>query len=278
MALSLSLKELDKLGTKGALVVLQPDTCDLLAAVSYPWPEMEQFAAFRADPDRNMERELFDRARFGLYPPGSSFKIVTAIAALRHDPALVHQSYKCIPLDHGRVGNYIGSSRRPVRDDVEDRTPHGTLEMGRAITVSCNAYFAQLGTYNVGARNLLDTAAMFGINAAHPDTPAQLQPSLPQAAYGQGQVVATPFDMVHRFRALRAHGKENRVRSCGGTRAIRRENRGADRGRAGCGGARTWLAIVGSNELAGRMESATGVALGSIERGCEISSGKQRPA
>ena len=66
----------------------------------------------------------------------------------------------------------------------------------RGIVVSCNAYFAQLGTYDVGAEPLLETANLLGIAAASPDTAAELKKSLPQSAYGQGQVVASPFQMA----------------------------------------------------------------------------------
>ncbi len=105
-----------------------------------------------------------------LYPPGSTFKVVTAIAALRLDPALANQQYKCIRLPDGRTGNYVGNSKRPIRDDEEDKNPHGTLDMHRAIVVSCNAYFAQLGTYKVGPEQLLDTAKLIGISVANPPT------------------------------------------------------------------------------------------------------------
>jgi cell division protein FtsI/penicillin-binding protein 2 len=178
----------------------------MLAAVSYPWPESEQFAGFRANPGRTMERDLLDRARFGLYPPGSSFKLVTAVAALRLDPALVNQTFECRRLDDGRVGNFVGKSKRPIRDDVQDHNPHGTVDMAKGIMVSCNAYFAQLGALKVGAKSLLDTAAMFGIEVARPNTSEQLKDALPQAAYGQGQVVATPFQMARVAATIAAGG------------------------------------------------------------------------
>jgi hypothetical protein len=44
----------------------------------------------RAHPD-----ELLDRARYGQYPPGSTFKLVTAIAALNLNPAIAHRTYLC---------------------------------------------------------------------------------------------------------------------------------------------------------------------------------------
>ena len=71
--------------------------------------------------------------------------------------------------------------------------------------VSCNAYFAQLGTYDVGAEALWETADLLGIATAAPNTAKQLRKSLPQSAYGQGQVVASPFQMA-RVAATVANG------------------------------------------------------------------------
>ncbi|HTS61182.1 MAG TPA: FtsW/RodA/SpoVE family cell cycle protein [Candidatus Acidoferrales bacterium] len=182
---------------KGAAVVLDPATGDLLAAVSLPLPQ---------EGDQQPEGNPYlDRARYGLYPPGSTFKVVTAMAALRKNPELTHKTYQCVPLADGRVGNYIQGSKRPIRDDIMDKTPHGTLDLEHALIVSCNAYFAQLGAYDVGADALHDTAATLGIAAASPDTAAELKKSLPQSSYGQGEVVASPFQMA-RVAATVANG------------------------------------------------------------------------
>jgi cell division protein FtsI/penicillin-binding protein 2 len=180
---------------------MDPATGDLLAAVSFPQPVNVGQALSPANSESNPESEsdsnpYLDRARYGLYPPGSTFKVVTAMAALRKDQQLTHKTYECIRLPDGRVGSYIKGSSRPIRDDVEDKSPHGTVDMERGIIVSCNAYFAQLGTYDVGAEPLLDTANLLGITAASPNTLAQLKKSLPQSSYGQGQVVASPFQMA----------------------------------------------------------------------------------
>lgn len=191
---------------KGAVVILDPATGDLLAAASYPWPSPAQLRALAPDAQADAaDRNLIDRARYGLYPPGSAFKIATAIAALRKDPALARQHFECAPLPGGRVGAVIRGYRRPIRDDVGDRQPHGSVDMARGIAQSCNAYFAQLGTYRVGAQQLLETAAQFNILVARPNTARQLQLFLPQASYGQGQVVASPFQMA-RLAAAVANG------------------------------------------------------------------------
>lgn len=193
------LKRLGK--EKGAVVILDAATGDLLASVSYPWPTQ---MPPQLGPDDGID-ELLDRARYGLYPPGSTFKIVTALAALRTDPASAQVTYECKPLPDGRVGNFVRGWSRPIRDDVMDRAAHGSVDMRKGITVSCNAYFAQLGTYKVGPEALLQTATLLGISVANPNTPAKLRDALPQASYGQGQVVASPFQMA-RVAATVANG------------------------------------------------------------------------
>lgn len=181
---------------KGALVVLDPSTGDLLASVSYPLPPIGPGEAAPEETSEDSANPYLDRARYGLYPPGSTFKVVTAMAALRTNPELSRQTYSCIRLPDGRVGNYMRGSNRPIRDDIEDKSPHGTIDMERAVIVSCNAYFAQLGTYNVGPKPLFDTGSMLGISMAAPNTPEQLRKTLPQSSYGQGQVLASPFQMA----------------------------------------------------------------------------------
>jgi cell division protein FtsI/penicillin-binding protein 2 len=190
---------------KGSVVVLDPANGDLLAAVSYPLPPIGPGDAMPVEVGDDTANPYLDRARYGLYPPGSTFKVVTAMAALRGDPQLSKQTYSCIRLPDGRVGNYVRGFNRPIRDDIEDKSPHGTIDMERAVIVSCNAYFAQLGTYNVGAQQLFDTGSLLGISMASPATAQQLRRSLPQSSYGQGQVVASPFQMA-RVAAAIANG------------------------------------------------------------------------
>jgi cell division protein FtsI/penicillin-binding protein 2 len=185
-----------KLGNlKGALVVMEPSTGDLLAAVSYPWPSDSQFTSLSSNAAAPLpEEDLLDRARFGLYPPGSSFKIVTAMAALRKDPGLAEKHYDCVRLAGGRIGNRVWN--RDIRDDILDTVPHGSVDMQKGIVVSCNAFFAQLGTSSIGSDMLYDTALRLGVSVARPNTAEKLKQFLPQASYGQGQVVASPFQMA----------------------------------------------------------------------------------
>ncbi len=78
--------------------------------------------------------------------------------------------------------------------------------MRTGLVVSCNAYFAQLGTYVVGAEALLDTANHLGISVASPANTQTLRRELPQASYGQGQVVVSPFQMARVAAAIAQNG------------------------------------------------------------------------
>jgi cell division protein FtsI/penicillin-binding protein 2/cell division protein FtsW (lipid II flippase) len=178
---------------KGAVVVMDAESGDVLALVSLPAPA----AGTPVNPD-----ELLDRARYGEYPPGSTFKLVTAIAALRVDRQLTSKTFQCRPVAGRRGGTQIPGWRRIIKDDVGDAA-HGTLDMRRAITVSCNAYFAQLGVFCVGAGPLRDTLHLLGFPDADP---AELQAMLPFAAYGQGPILATPLKMARVSAAIASGG------------------------------------------------------------------------
>lgn len=184
---------------RGAAIVIDPSTGDLLASITYPWADAAkatEIVARGEDLPPDIIDSLLDRPRYGMYPPGSSFKLLTTIAALKTPDKVENISYECKRLPDGRVGNYVRGWGRPIRDDVLDTIPHGTVDLAKGLIVSCNAYFAQLGTYVVGAERLLQTADLFGIKVAAPNTAAKLKDALPQASYGQGQVVASPLEMA----------------------------------------------------------------------------------
>jgi cell division protein FtsW (lipid II flippase) len=191
--------------TRGAAVVLDVESGDVLAAVSYPWPAADDLrpreAAAVGSP---LADRLLDRPRYGLYPPGSTFKLLVAAAALR-TPAAPEGPYMCVRLPDGRVGNYVPGYTRPVRDDPMDTTPHGSVDLRRGLIVSCNAYFAQLAL-RLGPQPLLDAASLFDIDMSQPATPAALRHTLAQAGYGQGQVLVSPLKMARVAAAIAGQG------------------------------------------------------------------------
>ncbi|OLD13254.1 MAG: hypothetical protein AUJ01_15340 [Acidobacteria bacterium 13_1_40CM_3_65_5] len=184
-----------KSGGRAAAVVIDPDSGALLASASYPWPTSPSSAD-----------SLLDRARYGLYPPGSTFKLVTASAALRQDPDLCKTRFTCVRLPDGRVGANIQGWNRPIRDDVLDTHPHGTIDMHDALVHSCNAYFARLAV-KLGAEPLVDAGKRLGISLT-PSASAsrRVRDTLPQVGYGQADVVATPLRMARVAAAVASDG------------------------------------------------------------------------
>jgi cell division protein FtsW (lipid II flippase) len=192
---------------RAAAVVVDAASGDLLAAVSYPWPAPVRGRMIRgASPGEDESgASLLDRARYGVYPPGSTFKLVTAIEVLRRAPDLADRPLTCRRLDDGRIGNVIPGWRRPIRDDVGDKVPHGQVTLDRGLIHSCNAYFAQLGV-RLGASALREGAALFDIATERRTGPPRLRETLPFAAYGQGDVLATPFRMARVAGTIAADG------------------------------------------------------------------------
>ena len=187
-----------------AAVVLDAATGEVLALGSYPFPVVDRPVKAAVE---GRDAALLDRSRYGLYPPGSTFKLVTAAAALRQNPALSGQRFTCSDLPDGRVGVRI-PGERPVRDDVLDHHAHGTIAMHDGLVHSCNAYFAQLAM-KLGPEAMLDAAATLGISVTPAGSLDRLRSTLPQAGYGQGDVVATPLRMARVAAALANGGVLN---------------------------------------------------------------------
>jgi cell division protein FtsW (lipid II flippase)/cell division protein FtsI/penicillin-binding protein 2 len=192
--------------SKGAVVVLDVATGDVLASVSAPWPRLDRGRVGMDEDTARPELPLLDRVRYGQYPPGSTFKLVTAAAALRASSDVAERHFECKPLPDGRVGMQLPRWRRPIRDDATDRTAHGDVTLDEGLRVSCNAYFAQLGLA-VGPRTLKDAADAFEITTSTAGTAGDLGQQLPWASYGQAEVLASPFRMARVAATMAARGE-----------------------------------------------------------------------
>jgi penicillin-binding protein A len=191
---------------RGAAVVIDVESGEVLASVSYPWPadETGSTPATAAESEQAADA-LLDRSRYGLYPPGSTFKLLVAGAALRSSPAVQRQTFACVRLPDGRVGNYVRGWSRPVRDDPMDTAPHGDVGLRHGLVVSCNAYFAQLAL-RLGPQPILDAASIFQIEPSRPATAAALQRTLAHAGYGQADVLVSPLKMARVAASIAGRG------------------------------------------------------------------------
>ena len=123
---------------KGAVVVVDAGTGELLASVSYPWPSGRD-CRYPAMTDVPRSRAL--------RPVSAGIDVQARSPPPRRCGRirpLSSRTFVCQRLPADRIGARIPGFGRPIRDDVRDRQPHGTIAMHDAIVRSCNAYFAQL--------------------------------------------------------------------------------------------------------------------------------------
>ena len=193
---------------KGAVVALDPRTGAILAMVSSPTYDPNRlaghdvkavqraYAALNDDPDD----PLVNRAIAGdLYPPGSTFKIVTAAAALSTGDYTVESE---LP-GPARLDLPLTSATLP-NDFSGACGPGNKVTMLRALEISCNTAFGSLGL-TLGGDALREQAAKFGfgerlaipLNVTPSIVPAGMNPpQSAQAAIGQFDVRVTPLQMA----------------------------------------------------------------------------------
>jgi peptidoglycan glycosyltransferase len=181
----------------GAVVALNPRTGELLALVSHPSFDPSAVATRWKALQRDPRRSLLCRATQGLYPPGSSFKLVTATAAL--EAGVMRPGTPC----YCGGAFIIGSYRIPCFHGAV----HGHLSFADAFARSCNVTFARVGTL-VGDHRLLAQAARFGLGRPIPGDLETSRGRIPptgrhlrraivaQLAFGQGPLAVTPLQMA----------------------------------------------------------------------------------
>ncbi len=129
----------DALGdNQGSVVVLEVSTGKILAMVSKPDYDPNQLgdiwdSLVSAD---STESCLVNRATQGLYPPGSTFKLLTALEYMRENPA----TYEDFRYDCSGVLEFDGHQMA-----CSDHEAHGTVDLGGALTQSCNGAFGTIG-------------------------------------------------------------------------------------------------------------------------------------
>ncbi|GAA3812475.1 peptidoglycan D,D-transpeptidase FtsI family protein [Streptomyces phyllanthi] len=199
---------------KGAVAALDPSTGAILALASTPSYDPSTFAGVSNKDaetftklDKDEDKPMLNRALREAYPPGSTFKVVTAAAAL----------------ENGKVDGIDEAT------DTEDpyRLPgtstnltneHGECEnatLRYALMVSCNTVFAKLSD-DVGNEKMIEQSEKFGFNNPKLDTPVRAAESVypednePQNAMdgiGQASNRATPLQMAMVASAVANDGK-----------------------------------------------------------------------
>lgn len=144
--------------TEGAAcVVLDVNSGDVLASASYPTYSLSTFSQDYNELAEDPLKPLLNRALQGLYPPGSTFKMITAIAAL--ELGIVEPDTQ---INDKGVYTYYSSPQPKCWIYNQHRTTHGLQNVSQAIMNSCNYYFYEVGRL-VGIERLDQYAAMFGL-------------------------------------------------------------------------------------------------------------------
>ena len=202
----------------GAIVAMDPAGGGLLAFVSKPDYDpaimsgvtpADQWAALQSNP----EKPLFNRASLTRYPPGSTFKMVLAAAALQE--GIIDEHYRIQCTGGFRFGNRV----------FKDLHVHGSVNIVEAIQRSCNVFFYQL-MLKVGFEKWTEYGRRFGFGQlTNTDTGEETAGLLPSTEYydsrygkgkwtqgflvslaiGQGELGVSPLQMA-RYAAALANG------------------------------------------------------------------------
>jgi peptidoglycan glycosyltransferase len=200
---------------QGAVVAIEPSTGKILAMVSLPTYDPNKLAshnfkqanAYATRLSKLKSQPLLNRAIQTTLPPGSTFKVVTASAAVQHDGLTATSEVPAGP------SYTLPQSSSVVHNEVQGCLSRITLTV--AMQDSCNTAFAPLAV-KVGAADMHQTAQAFGFNQQYFDQlpgqaisryPAALDPpGTALSGFGQGSVTSTPLQMAMVTAGIANHG------------------------------------------------------------------------
>ncbi|MFF7095795.1 peptidoglycan D,D-transpeptidase FtsI family protein [Streptomyces rubradiris] len=208
---------LRKQGGKGAVVALEPSTGKILALASYPSYDPSSFAGNTNDDAAawkklqkkyNPNDPMLNRALRETYPPGSTFKVVTAAAALENGKYTSADERTETPLPWVMPG-----TRTELKN--EGNIPCENATMRVALQFSCNTVFGKIGS-DLGNEKMLEEAKKFGFDSEQftpvratasvfSDDMNQSQTAL--SSIGQYNTAATPLQMAMVASAVANDGK-----------------------------------------------------------------------
>ena len=191
---------------KGAVVVMEPSTGRILALQAYPDFDPNTVADNWDALKDHEDSPLVNRATQGVYPPGSTFKLVTALSIMENINDWQSRTYEC-------TGETTFENK--VIHCYKNKA-HGVLDMEQALTVSCNCYFAQMAK-EIGPSKLREVMARVGM-----ETPSKFElaysqskigletdareSELVETAIGQGRTAVTPLYMAMLASAIANEG------------------------------------------------------------------------
>ena len=156
--LSQAIPQLASEDTEGAAcVVMDVNRAEVLASASYPSYHLATYSADLAENSADPLKPFLNRAFQGVYAPGSTFKMVTAVAGL--ESGIIEPDTEI--MDTG-VYTYYQDDGPQCWYWRQYRRKHGLVNVSEALEVSCNVFFFDVGR-RVGIQGLQEFAAKFGL-------------------------------------------------------------------------------------------------------------------
>ena len=211
--------------SQGVIAVMNPQTGEILAMVSLPAYDNNKFAAGISVEDFNVylsdpDRPLRNHAISDIYPPGSTFKLVTGIAALEEGvttPARRWQTYGCYQIPGAPEGECLFDW---------NRQGFGELDMVDAFAVSSDTFFYQMAVHtgidplarwanelgfgeHSGIRLPSEAAGIIASTewARQQGRPGVFTGEVAQAGIGQNVIAVTPLQMLNSYAAVANGGR-----------------------------------------------------------------------
>lgn len=194
----------------GAVVAMSVKTGEVLVSASYPTFNLSTYAEDYNDLLEQDFAPLYNRAVQGTQPPGSTFKMVTTIAAINE--GVIKPGYEINDLGVYRRFENAGYTPRCMLYTTSNGTAtHGSINVMEALSVSCNYYFYEIG-WMTGIEAIDQTAKALGLgestgieiyeetgHRANPETKSALYAGSSGAWYGGDTVSAAIGQSENRF-------------------------------------------------------------------------------
>lgn len=181
-------------GRQGVIIAIEPKTGKVRAMVSKPDFNPNTLDEDWEDINTEDGSSLLNRAVYGIYPPGSTYKTLTALEFIEENPGSYKDfKYKC------KGETVVNNVRIHCYKDAE----HGKEDLGYAFAHSCNTAFVTLGCklnmkkfLALNKRFLFDSEILFDLPVKRSRlglNEKSKKSDIPQAVIGQGDTLITPF-------------------------------------------------------------------------------------
>ncbi len=204
----------------GVVVIIDPNSYEILSLLSYPLYDIEKFVKGMTAKEwreliNNKYKPLFNKALYGLYPPGSIFKIIVGLGALEEGVITPYETIESGPFI--QIGKWKYRNWNPAGC--------GNINIEEALEMSCDTFFYQIGL-ELGVDRINYYSRLFGLGEILNERIEKKRSRIPDPNWkmevlnenwfhgdtinlsiGQGYLAITPFDAIKIIAPIANGGK-----------------------------------------------------------------------